>query len=93
MANTTIQVTTEVRDHLAAVAAERGTTIGALVAELGATQLTREQLAERQAAGRAAMRTHLEHAPSDGELDAMPNVLERLYTVAAEHLRSKDTAA
>lgn len=43
MADSTIKVPEAIRDHLAAVAKERGTTIGALVTALAAEQLTAEQ--------------------------------------------------
>ncbi|WP_037599617.1 hypothetical protein [Streptacidiphilus rugosus] len=94
MGNTTIQVTTEVRDHLAVLAAERGTTIGALVASFSASQLTDQERAERQRAGREAMRRHLPNPPSDEVLAGSEGALERFYAVAAEQLlRGGDAAA
>jgi hypothetical protein len=82
--------TTEVRDHLAVLAAERGTTIGALVAAFSASQLTEEERAERQRAGREAMRRHLPNPPSGEEgpvLAGSEGALERFYAVAAEPTR------
>jgi predicted acylesterase/phospholipase RssA len=94
MANTTIQVTTETRDHLAELAAERGTTIGALVAAFSASQLTEQELAERQQAGREAMRQRLPDPPSDEDLAGSAGALERFYAIAADQLlRDRDAAA
>ncbi|MFF3159585.1 hypothetical protein [Streptomyces sp. NPDC057910] len=46
MADTTIRIPVEVRDHLAALAADRGTTIGQVVAALARPARTREQIRE-----------------------------------------------
>jgi conjugal transfer/entry exclusion protein len=43
MSKTTIQVDTETRDQLAALAAEQGTNMGALIASWAAAHPTREQ--------------------------------------------------
>jgi predicted DNA-binding ribbon-helix-helix protein len=87
MANTTIQVPAEVRDHLAALAAERGTTIGQLVSALADREPTAAQLAERSAATRAALRKHMNCSLTDQEFDQAPG-LERLYQVAAAKRRA-----
>ncbi|MGE7439518.1 MULTISPECIES: hypothetical protein [Kitasatospora] len=52
MADATIKVSPDTRDRLAALAAARGTTIGAQVALLVEQQPTAEQIAERVAEGR-----------------------------------------
>jgi hypothetical protein len=59
MSDTTIKVDTRVRDRLAALARERGSTIRDLVAELAGTQLTRDELDARHAAATAYIREHL----------------------------------
>ena len=88
MSDATIKVPEGTRDHLAVLAKERGTTIGALVAHLAAEQLTTEQISERVKAARSSLRAHMNCTLSDEELDAMPNVLERVYQVAAEKARA-----
>lgn len=83
MSDSTIKVPEGTRDHLAALARERGMTIGGLVTALANQEHTAEQLAERVRESRRLMREHgIEIA--DGELDAMPDVLERAYAIAAE---------
>ncbi len=59
MADTTIKVDSKVRDRLAQLAREQGTTIRDLVAELAGAQLTREELDARGAAATAYIREHL----------------------------------
>ncbi|MEV5613634.1 hypothetical protein [Streptomyces sp. NPDC052225] len=56
MATTTIQVSREVRDHLAELARERGLSLGHLVEALAAEQPTAAQRAERLAADREVVR-------------------------------------
>ncbi|MEZ0095954.1 hypothetical protein [Streptacidiphilus sp. EB129] len=84
MAKTTIQVDTGTRDQLAALAAEQGTTMGALLASWAAEHPTCEQREERVRQGREAMRAHTPHALSDEQLDALPNVLERLRALVGD---------
>jgi hypothetical protein len=59
MADTTIKVDTKVRDRLATLARERGTTIRELVADLADARLTRQELDARGAAATAYIREHL----------------------------------
>ncbi|OKJ99889.1 hypothetical protein AMK26_27225 [Streptomyces sp. CB03234] len=87
MADSTIKVPDTTRDHLAALARERGTTIGALVAELAASQLTAAQLRERVEEGRRIMRERMNCTLTDEEFDATPHALERVYEIAAENAR------
>ncbi|MFD9124172.1 hypothetical protein [Kitasatospora sp. NPDC059571] len=83
MSDSTIKVPDSTRDHLAALAKERGMTIGGLVTALANQEHTAEQLAERVQESRRLMRGYGIEI-DDSELDAMPNVLERVYAVAAE---------
>lgn len=89
MADTTIKVSAETRDRLAALAAARGTTIGAQVALLVEQQPTPEQITERVAEGRRLLREHFGMALTDSELDQGPDLLQRVYDVAAEDARAK----
>ncbi|WP_037603766.1 hypothetical protein [Streptacidiphilus rugosus] len=85
MAKTTIQVDTETRDQLAQLAAEAGTTMGALLASWAAEHHTRNQRAERVEQGRAAMRRHMPNPPSDEILDAAPDdIIDRVHKIADE---------
>jgi hypothetical protein len=59
VADTTIKVDSAVRDRLAVLAAQRGSTIRDLVAELAEATPTREELAARQAAAAAYVTEHL----------------------------------
>jgi hypothetical protein len=59
MADTTIKVDSAVRDRLAVLAAQRGSTIRDLVAELAEATPTREELAARQTAAAAYVAAHL----------------------------------
>ncbi|MBC3842387.1 hypothetical protein GXW82_25930 [Streptacidiphilus sp. 4-A2] len=79
----TIKVPEETRDRLAALAKERGMTIGGLVASLARQELTSEQLAERVREGRRILREQMGVTMADEEFDAMPNVLERVYELGA----------
>ncbi len=83
MASTTIQVPRETRDHLAALAAERGLTLGQLVQQLAEQQPTAEQRAERLAAGRAHVRDVIGLDISDSEFDRAPDILGNIYKIAA----------
>jgi DNA invertase Pin-like site-specific DNA recombinase len=59
VADTTIKVDSAVRDRLAVLAAQRGSTIRDLVAELAEVTPTKEELAARQAAAAAYVTEHL----------------------------------
>ncbi|MEV7177776.1 hypothetical protein [Kitasatospora sp. NPDC093679] len=83
MGDSTIKVPDTTRDHLAALAKERGMTIGGLVTALANQEHTAEQLAERVRRSRRLMRDR-DIKIDDSELDAMPSVLENAYAIAAE---------
>ncbi|MER8188399.1 hypothetical protein [Kitasatospora sp. NPDC094015] len=89
MADATIKVSPDTRDRLAALAAARGTTIGAQVALLVDQQPTAEQIAERVAEGRRLLREHFGMTLSDTELDQGPDLLQRVYGIAADDARAK----
>ncbi|WP_457028629.1 hypothetical protein [Kitasatospora sp. P5_F3] len=89
MADTTIKVSPDTRDRLAALAAARGTTIGAQVALLVEQQPTAEQIAERVTEGRRLMREHFGMTLTDSELDQGPDLLQRVYDIAAADARAK----
>jgi len=89
MADATIKVSPDTRDRLAALAAERGTTIGAQVALLVEQQPTAEQIAERVTEGRRLLREHFGMTLGDTELDQGPNLLQRVYDIAADDARAK----
>ncbi|MER6400853.1 hypothetical protein ABT263_33160 [Kitasatospora sp. NPDC001603] len=91
MAGTTIKVSPDTRDRLAVLAAACGTTIGAQVALLVEQQPTAEQIAERVAEGRRLLRGHFGMPLTDTELDRGPDLLQRVYAVAAEDARAKVT--
>jgi hypothetical protein len=59
VADTTIKVDSAVRDRLAVLAAQRGSTIRDLVAELAEAAPTQEELAARQAAAASYVSEHL----------------------------------
>lgn len=59
VSDTTIKVTTDVRDRLAILARERGCTIGQLVGDLAGTTPTREELDARYTAAADYIREHL----------------------------------
>ncbi|MFF6876660.1 MULTISPECIES: hypothetical protein [unclassified Streptomyces] len=86
--NTTIQVSRQARDHLAQVAKERGVTLGQLVEELAAEQLTAEQIAERVASARKVLRERMGCTLTDEEFDQGPNVLANVYAMAAEKMHN-----
>ncbi len=89
MADATIKVSPDTRDRLAALAAASGTTIGAQVALLVEQQPTAEQIAERVAEGRQLMREHFGMTLADTELDQGPDLLQRVYNIAAADARAK----
>ncbi|MFJ5229872.1 hypothetical protein ACIQBJ_08195 [Kitasatospora sp. NPDC088391] len=89
MADATIKVSPDTRDRLAALAAARGTTIGAQVALLVEQQPTAEQIAERVAEGRRLLREHFGMTLPDAELDRGPDLLQRVYDIAAADARAK----
>ncbi|AUG75680.1 hypothetical protein CFP65_0731 [Kitasatospora sp. MMS16-BH015] len=89
MADATIKVSSDTRDRLAALAAAQGTTIGAQVALLVEQQPTPEQIAERVAEGRRMLREHFGMTLTDTELDQGPDLLQRVYGIAAEDARAK----
>ncbi|MFJ9461469.1 hypothetical protein ACIRST_41165 [Kitasatospora sp. NPDC101447] len=91
MADATIKVSPDTRDRLAALAAADGTTIGAQVARLVAAQPTAEQIAERVAEGRRLLREHFGMTLTDTELDEGPDLLQRVYDIAAADARAKVT--
>lgn len=94
MATTTIQVSREVRDHLATLAKERGLSLGQLVEVLAAEQPTAAQRAERLAADRDVARRLIGVDVSDEEFDKAPDVLGNIYKIAAEKARTtRGTAA
>ncbi|MFJ3903211.1 hypothetical protein [Streptomyces sp. NPDC090025] len=88
MASTTIQVSKETRDHLAALATERGLTLGQLVQHLAEREPTKAQIAERLKADRDHARTLLDVEMTDEEFDNAPDVLGNIYRLAAEKVRT-----
>ncbi|MEU4172927.1 hypothetical protein AB0F46_39395 [Streptomyces sp. NPDC026665] len=94
MATTTIQVSREVRDHLAELAKERGLSLGQLVEALASEQPTAAQRAERLAADRDVVRRLVGIELTDEDFEQAPDVLGNIYKIAAEKARSaRDTAA
>ncbi|MFF3159491.1 hypothetical protein [Streptomyces sp. NPDC057910] len=85
MANTTIQVTKQTRDHLAELAEERGLSIGQLVDALAGMQPTATQRAKEVAAARAHAREVIGVDVSDEEFATL-DVLGNLRRIAAEKL-------
>ncbi|GGU78259.1 hypothetical protein GCM10010211_50290 [Streptomyces albospinus] len=88
MASTTIQVPRETRDQLAALAKERGVSIGQLVEALAAEQPTAAQRAERLAADRDVARRLIGVDIGDEEFEQAPDVLGNIYKVAAAKARA-----
>ncbi|MFJ2966612.1 hypothetical protein ACIPIC_30425 [Streptomyces collinus] len=86
--HTTIQVSRQTRDHLAQVAKEQGVTLGQLVEQLAAEQLTADQIAERVAAARKVLRERMGCTLTDEEFDQGPNVLANVYAMAAEKMHT-----
>ncbi|MFF3554567.1 hypothetical protein ACWD4V_02170 [Streptomyces tsukubensis] len=93
MASTTIQVSRETRDHLAALAGERGLTLGQLVQQLAEQQPTAEQRAERLAAARRHVRDVIGLGISDEEFDQAPDILGNIYRIAAAKAAAARDAA
>ncbi|MET8127033.1 hypothetical protein ABZV67_25060 [Streptomyces sp. NPDC005065] len=94
MATTTIQVSRDVRDHLAELAKERGLSLGQLIEVLAAEQPTAAQRAKRLAADRDAARRLIGIELSDEEFDQAPDVLGNIYKIAAMKARAaRGTAA
>ncbi|MER7763813.1 hypothetical protein [Streptomyces sp. NPDC097619] len=94
MANTTIQVTKQTRDHLAALAEERGLSIGQLVDALASAEPTAAQRAAEVEAARAHAREVIGVEISDAEFASL-DVLGNLRRIAAEKvlaLPGEDTA-
>jgi hypothetical protein len=87
MADSTIKVPEATRDHLAALAKERGTTIGSLVASLASEQLTAEQARARVEQARRVLRERMHVELTDAEFDATPGALDRVYEIAAAKAR------
>lgn len=75
---TSIKVSTDTRDRLAALAAERDTTIRGLVEELARTEPTRAELDERAEQARAELDAALGSTPSAEAEDRARALLERL---------------
>lgn len=93
MANTTIQVGRDTRDHLAQLAKERGLSLGQYVEQLAKEQPTAAQRAERLAADRETLRALTGCDISDEEFDRAPDVLGNIYRIAAEKVRAARGAA
>ncbi len=70
MSDTTIKVDSAVRDRLAVLAAQRGSTIRDLVSQLAAATPTREELTARYAAAAGYVREHLSPQLSEEDLAA-----------------------
>jgi antitoxin MazE7 len=70
MSDTTIKVDSAVRDRLAVLAAQRGSTIRDLVSRLAAATPTREEQAARHAAAVAYVRARLSPELSEADLAA-----------------------
>ena len=89
MADATIKVSPDTRDRPAALAAARGTTIGAEVALPVEQQPTAEQIAGRVAEGRRLLREHLGTTLADTAPDQGPDLLQRVHDIAAADARAK----
>ena len=70
MADTTIKVDSAVRDRLAVLAIQRGSTIRSLIGELAEATPTREELDAGYAAATAYLREHLCPTLADADLAA-----------------------
>lgn len=75
---TTIKVEAAVRDRLAVLAAERGTTIGGLVAELAGATPTAEERARSRAETIAYIREHFNPDFSEADVEAARRSLDDL---------------
>jgi hypothetical protein len=78
---TTIKVDVGVRDRLATLAAERGTTIGGLVAELAGATRTAEERAKSRAETIAYIREHFNPDFSEADVEAARRSLENIPEV------------
>jgi hypothetical protein len=78
--DTTIKVDSQVRDRLAALAADQGTTIRNLVEQLAAGVPTRSELAQRQADATAYVIEHLRPDFGDKDLAAGERLWQSLQT-------------
>ncbi|MFJ9803884.1 hypothetical protein [Streptomyces wuyuanensis] len=94
MASTTIHVPRETLDHLAALAAERGLSLGQLVQQLAEREPTRAQIAERLRSDRAAARRNMGADMTDDEFDQAPDILANICKIATDKIRAArgDTA-
>jgi hypothetical protein len=68
MSYTSIRVTTEARDRLAAVAEQRGTSLGQLISDLAAQALTPAELEERGRACRTFLEREYGHRVTDEDV-------------------------
>ena len=93
MADTTIKVDSAVRDRLALLAAERGSTIRDLVAELAQTMPSREELAARQAAAAAYVVEHLTSGLTDEDLAAGERLWQELQARSLQENPGADRLA
>jgi hypothetical protein len=71
MAYTSIRVTTEVRDRLAVIADQRGTSLGDLLADLAKATATPAELAERGRACRELLEREYGHRVTDADVTSM----------------------
>ena len=80
MTDTTIKVDSQVRDRLAALASEEGTTIRQLVEQLAASIPTRAELAQRQVEAAAYVVAHLRADFGDDDVAAGEQLWRSLRT-------------
>jgi hypothetical protein len=90
MGDTTIKVDSAVRDRLAALARERGTTIRDLVAELAGATMTREELDARHRAATAYIREHLVPDFNDEDVAAGEQMWRDLEAGRLTHIGPPD---
>jgi hypothetical protein len=79
VADTTIKVDSAVRDRLALLAAQRGSTIRDLVTDLAEATPTHEELTARQAAAAAYIREHLIPDFDQDDIDAGEELWRQLH--------------
>lgn len=84
MADTTIKVDSAVRDRLAVLAAQRGSTIRDVVAELAAATPTQEELAARQAAAAAYVAEHMTRGSNADDGGAGERLWQQLEATSAQ---------
>lgn len=75
---TTIKVDTEVRDRLSVLAAERGTTIGGLVAELAGQTRTAAERARSREETISYLREHFSPDLDESDIEAARRTLAEL---------------